>query len=139
ERNLILFVGRLWQSYKGAQLVAELGACGDLQTGDWRFVIAGAGPPDSNLSQLCSRLPNVELIADPGDDQLRDLFSRAAVLLLPSQMVAGPRGRWDGGEGFGIVILEAAIFGLASVTSDQGACPETVARLGSGVSVPPTL
>ncbi|MGI8808089.1 MAG: glycosyltransferase family 4 protein [Acidimicrobiales bacterium] len=137
ERRSILFVGRLGESYKGVDLVLEVAArfSGD---GLWRFVLAGDGRLSPDLDAKARRLANTSVVVAPTDDELNRLYQEAAVVLLPSRAQRLPGNRWVGGEGFGIVLLEAALAGATVLASDQGACPETVALLGNGLVRPPT-
>lgn len=131
DRDSVLFVGRLDEDYKGTDIALALAR--DLPP-SYKLVLAGWAPPDYTAA---ATRENVEIHIRPTDDELWALYSRAAVVVLPSAAIREGN-RWTGGEGFGIVLLEAAHAGCAVVASVDGACPETVALLQNGVIAPPT-
>lgn len=136
ERTSILFVGRLDEEYKGVDIVVELAERLSLDP-QWTFNIAGSGGVASRLRERIAIQTNLHLTVEPSDSELGRLYADAAIVLLPSRAIRHNRNRWEGGEGFGIVLLEAALSGATVVASDEGACPETVALLGNGFVGPP--
>jgi phosphatidylinositol alpha-1,6-mannosyltransferase len=63
------------------------------------------------------------------------VYREADLFVMPSRF-----GRWDGrwrGEGFGIVYLEAAAFGLASVAYDCGGATDIIRHGENGMLVEP--
>lgn len=135
---VVLFLGRLAERYKGADVV--LAVARELANDErWRFVLAGDGRLPSDLAQDAAELKNVRVVERPSPAEVTSFFQAATLLLLPSRVEVDSKNRWRGGEGFGIVLLEAALHGVPVVASDEGACPETVALLGHGVVAPPTV
>lgn len=110
-RKVLLAVGRLVPR-KGfdrlIRLLPELRrACGDVV-----LVIAGAGPEEAHLREEAARSPAgpyVRFVIAPDRARLASLYRAADVFALPV------RASKDDFEGFGIVFLEAALFGLPSV------------------------
>ena len=137
ERRIVLFVGRLGAVYKGADIFLSLASEASEHHPDWRFVMAGSGPVDSALTTRVRELSAVQLLPDPSDADLAATYAQAAILMLPSRAERGRGNRWVSGEGFGIVLLEAARHGVTVISSDEGACPEVVASLGNGIVCPP--
>lgn len=137
ERDIVLFVGRLDEPYKGLDVVLEV-ASRFADDPRWRFVIAGSSGHGDSQSHLAHAVPGLRTVTNPTDEELWSLYGHAAVLLMPTRASQLTRNRWVGGEGFGIVLLEAAAAGVPVIASDEGACPETVALLGNGVIAPPS-
>jgi len=74
-----------------------------------------AGKPEG-IDQLPTSLPEgVEITGYLSEEKKWNLMQRATLLIWPSLY-----------EGFGLPLLEAMSAGLPIVTSDRGACPETV-------------
>ena len=136
ERRVVLFVARLDESYKGADVVLELAH--RFANTTWRFILAGAGDLPGGLGRRAATRDNVEVVSNPSDARLAELLAETAIMVAPSRAERLPDNRWSGGEGFGIVLLEAAAAGVPVLASDEGACPETVALLGNGYVCRPT-
>ncbi|MBE7557419.1 glycosyltransferase family 4 protein [bacterium] len=122
KRPWIVMSGRLLPR-KGFSHV--LAALEDVR-GDWEVHVAGDGPARSELEALAARcaLPvHFHGWLPHHSDQLRRLYEEGGIFCLPSA-----------GESFGMALLEAMLAGMAVVTSDRTACPETVGE--AGVVVP---
>jgi glycosyltransferase involved in cell wall biosynthesis len=90
-----------------------------------RVVIVGSGSHEHPLRGLAG--PNVEFLGRVSDEQLRDLYRRAAVLLFPQI------------EDFGIVAVEAQACGLpvvAAATGGAGGALDSVVHEHTGELVP---
>lgn len=89
-----------------------------------RLLVVGTGSHDRALKRLAG--PNVEFLGRVPDEQLRDLYRRAAVLLFPQI------------EDFGIVAVEAQACGLPVVSAAAGGTLDSVihAKTGALVSEP---
>lgn len=133
DRDTVLFVGRVGEPYKGLELLLD---AFQLVPERYRLQVIGAGNEADVDRLMSSRLASrLSVAINASDPELAQAYSRAAVVVLPSRVQIDESGRYSGGEGFGMVILEAAAFGVPVVTSDEGACPETVGLLGNGVAV----
>ncbi len=132
-KKVVLAVGRLVPR-KGfdrlIRLLPELrAACGDVA-----LVIAGAGPEEGRLRKeavLSGVAAHVEFVIAPDRSALAALYRSAHVFALPA------RASKDDLEGFGIVLLEAALFGLPVVASRVGGIPEAVAEGETGLLADP--
>lgn len=90
---------------------------------DVTYTIVGAGPLLHRLRQMARGRPQIVVRGEVDDDGLRAAYRAADVFVLcPSHRPGG-----DGFEGFGIVYLEAASFGLVVVASRSGGVGEAVA------------
>lgn len=116
SREYVLGVGR-WIGYKNLHLVVEAGAQAGLPV-----KIAGGGPERDRIAAVAAAMKvQVDLIERPTDDELRQLYQRAAVLVFPAV------------EDFGIVPVEAQAAGTPVVAIRQGGARETVMDGVSGI------
>jgi len=84
-----------------------------------RLVVAGAGPEEERLRTLAS--PNVRLVGNANDAQLRWLYARCAATVSAAY------------EDFGLTPLEAAAFGKPSAVLRYGGFLDTVREGVTGV------
>lgn len=100
-----------------------------------RYVIVGPGPEGwPRLRSLAHQLGVGERVEYRGrvcDEQLRELYRQAAVLVMPSREVS------DNVEGFGLTFLEAAASGLPAVGGDSGGIRDAVIHERTGLLVDP--
>lgn len=82
------------------------------------------------VRELCLE-PHVRLLGEVDDDTLRELYYAADLFLMPALDIRGDV------EGFGIVLLEAALAGLPAVATRVGGIPEAVADGRSGILCAP--
>jgi len=136
RRNLIFTVSRLSDPHKGHDMALRAMPAILRELPDARWVIAGDGPLRASLERLARDLRIAEAIEWVGaiDDLQRDkLFATAEVFLMPSRV---PRDK-KGGEGFGIVYIEAAAAGLPSICANEGGATDAVKEGYSGYRVDP--
>ncbi|MFA5030168.1 MAG: glycosyltransferase [Patescibacteria group bacterium] len=98
------------------------------------FVISGNGPERDTLRTQIANLGIKEkiLIIQANDTELAGLYTQSScVLFIPTSTPDGDV------EGFGIVGVEAASFGVPTVASNQGGVPDAVADGISGNLVDP--
>lgn len=87
-----------------------------------QLIVAGALSEDAQRRLAQMRAPHVRVDAD--DSQLRELYSGAVAVLVPSLA-----------EGFGLPAIEAMACGAPVIAADAAALPETCA--GAALLVPP--
>jgi phosphatidylinositol alpha-1,6-mannosyltransferase len=137
ERRLeIVTVARLVERSKGHDVL--IGAMPSVlaRVPTARLSIVGDGPLRNELEELAATTGVRESVDFHGsvDDRTRDeLLSRAAVFALPTRLDDD-----GGGEGFGIVYLEAAAHGLPVVAGDAGGAPDAVVDDQTGLLVDAT-
>jgi len=87
------------------------------------LVVAGSGRHGERLHKMAG--PNVRFTGFVADDELRDLYSRARAVLVPSE------------EEFGLVALEAQAAGTPVIAFDAGGSKETVVDGVTGIRFTP--
>ena len=92
-------------------------------------VIGGTGPEHAEIKDRIARdrLAHVDLVGYIPDLDLPDYYRAADVFVLPTRTA----------EGFGLVLMEAAASGVASIATDSGAPREVVDDGVTGLLVPP--
>lgn len=129
----ILTVARLTDAHKGFDVMLRALASVRTRLPDARWVLVGDGPLRGELEQLARALAvadGVELRGQVGDDEVDAWFRRAHVFAMPSRVPLD-----GGGEGFGLVYLEAGARGLPCVAGKAGAVAEAVIDGTTGLLV----
>ena len=102
---------------------------------DLHYVLVGDGPERMSLEALSKQkgLENRILFrGEVGDDELRNWYALCtAFLLVPTPLTGSDM------EGFGIVYLEAAVFGKPVIASATGGVEDAVLHEKTGLVVPP--
>ena len=123
SNEFVLGVGRLVHEKGFDVLVEAVGALDPPRRP--KIVIIGVGPErQSLLHQAVALDVDLDLPGAVPPDQLRDWYSRATIVAVPSRR-----------EGFGLVAAEAAAAGRAVVGSAVGGIPEIVENGVSGLIV----
>lgn len=120
---------------KGIDLAIEAFARIAARHPDTDYVVAGRGPEQERLEALARRLgvgDRVRFVGAVTDDVKRSLFARCECFVMPTRVVPGDI------EGFGIVFLEAALFGKPAVGGDNGGVPDAVVHGETGLLVDTT-
>ncbi|MDP3985766.1 MAG: glycosyltransferase family 4 protein [bacterium] len=99
-----------------------------------RYVVIGEGPYRANLEELV-RIKNlterVDFLGNVSDSVREEWYRKADIFVLPTWS------RGDDVEGFGIVFLEAASYGMPVVSGRGGGVDEVVENGVTGISVDP--
>lgn len=130
DESLILCVTRLVKR-KGVDLLIEaVNRVRDRK--NTRVVIIGDGPERATLeAQAKQATALITVIPDATDEQLAEWYAAADLFCLPSRDLPNDM------EGFGIVHLEAASYGLPVVATKTGGVGEAVMHGTTGILVPP--
>jgi phosphatidyl-myo-inositol dimannoside synthase len=135
-RPTIVTVARLEQRYKGHDVLIRALPLVRQRVPDVEWLVVG----DGSLRQELERLADAQQLGETArflgvlPEEERDAaLDRAHVFAMPSRL---PPGR-VGGEGFGIVYLEAAAHGLPSVAGNVGGAPDAVVHGETGLLVDP--
>ena len=140
----MLTVARLdaGERYKGHRLalkaLEQLKRCNGLPT-HWQWRVVGEGNDRQALEQESKRLglnPWVRFLGGLSDDDLRQELRGCSLLLMPSSYGIEPDGRACG-EGFGIVYLEAAQAGRASIACLHGGQTDLIQDRHNGWLIEP--
>ncbi len=131
---VLLTVARL-EPRKGVDMVLRaLPAVREAVSGT-EYVVAGDGPDRPRLEALAAELDvarHVRFIGRFGDDMLAVLYGAADVFVMPGRAIP-PRSV----EGYGIVYVEAAHYGLPAIGGRSGGIPEAIAHEQTGLLVDP--
>ena len=123
----LLYFGRIDVIHKGLDTLLEALAILARDRPGLRLRMAGRGKDADRVRQMARELgveANLEMLGAVDEAARQDLFSGAAVQLMPSRF-----------EGFGMVAAEAMAAGVPLVAAAAGSLPEVVAD--GGVLVPP--
>lgn len=98
------------------------------------YLIIGSGPYQSELEKLAKELNLEDKIIFAGelsDNEARECYKMADIFVMPSRQIAGDV------EGFGIVYLESASFGLPVIAGRSGGVSEAILNGQTGILVNP--
>jgi phosphatidylinositol alpha-1,6-mannosyltransferase len=135
-RPTVLTISRMAHAYKGHDVLLDAVCSLRARIPDLQWVVIGDGELRPRLEHDAARrgLTGAARFLGIVTDQVRDdWLRRSHVFALPSR--TPPDGR--GGEGFGIVYLEAARHGLPVVAGRAGGVPDAVLHGRTGLLVSP--
>lgn len=102
---------------------------------DAKYIIGGKGPETPHLKKICTELnldDSVHFAGFLSEPEKHGLLSSATCYVMTSrQPISGDV------EGFGIVYLEAALYGVPSIAGASGGAPEAVVDGVTGLVVQP--
>lgn len=138
ERLTLLTVSRLDLNapYKRHDLVLRAVAALAAEYPNLAYHIVGDGPYRADLEALASELgieDRVDFLGRIPEESLADENAAAYAFVMPSRISLDP----PEGEGFGLVYLEAGIYGVPSVAASGGGSTETVLDGVTGILVTP--
>jgi phosphatidylinositol alpha-1,6-mannosyltransferase len=125
-RPLLLTVARLAKTErdKGIEHVIQALPAIALAVPGVRYAIVGAGADRPRLEQLardCGVAARVEFRGRVSPERLAEAYAESSLFVMPSAK-----------EGFGIVFLEAALFGKPSIGGNHGGTPEVIVDGATG-------
>lgn len=129
NKKVLLTVGRLVKR-KGHHLVIKAMPALLQSFPNLVYLIAGSGQEKSSLMSLAEKLQlsdKVVLLSDLGDEKLKLCYQSADIFVMPNIDLPGDI------EGFGLVYLEAALFGLPSIAGKSGGVGEAVIDTQTGL------
>jgi phosphatidylinositol alpha-1,6-mannosyltransferase len=136
ETPTVVTIARLEQRYKGHDVLLRALPLVRSRVAGARLVVVGDGPLQPAYESLAHSLGLDGSVEFPGalDDAARDdMLDRAHVFAMPSRLPLD-----GGGEGFGIVYLEAAVHHLPTVAGDVAGARDAVVHGETGLLVDPT-
>lgn len=137
----LLTVSRLSESeqYKGQDHVLQALAKIKLSHPEWKihYTIQGDGSDRSRLEKMTQELGLSSWVefkkAVKDRNELTELYEASDLFIMPSRF-----GRWKGrwrGEGFGIVYVEAGVFGVPSIAYNCGGATDIIENEKTGILV----
>ena len=136
DAHIVLTVSRLDERYKGHDVMMRALPLIAARVPEVRWVVVGDGPLRGELEGLAAVNNVKDRVRFTGrvTDAERDMwFKRARIFAMPSRLSAS-----GGGEGFGIVFLEANSWGLPVVAGAVGGALDAVVDGETGVLVDPS-
>ena len=137
-RPTIITVARLEDRYKGHDLMLRALPLVRASVPEVLWVVVGDGSLRNELEAEALRLgltDHVEFTGQVSDQERDRRLGSAHVFAMPSRLPASATG---GGEGFGIVYLEAGVHGLPVVAGAVGGALDAVVHDETGLLVDPT-
>ena len=137
RRPLVVTVARMEDRHKGHDVMVRAMALIRSKVPDAHWVVIGDGPLRGSIERLAAAHGLQDHVTFTGaiPDAERDAWlERARVFAMPSRL---PGGR-VGGEGFGIVYMEASARGLPVVGGNVGGALDAVVHGNTGLLVDPT-
>jgi phosphatidylinositol alpha-1,6-mannosyltransferase len=137
QASTVITVARLENRYKGFDVMIAAMPLVRARVPDVRWVLVGEGSLAAELEATARAVGVGDAITFTGavsDSERNRLLSRAAVFAMPSRLVVSN----GGGEGFGIVFLEASARGLPCVAGNVGGAVDAVVNGKTGITVDPT-
>ncbi len=131
-KSTVLTIAQLKNDYKGHDVLIEALAGVRHRVPDLRWVVIGDGPLRTELERLAQARGlngSARFLGWVSDAERDDWLRRADVFAMPSRLP---------GEGFGIVYLEAGVYGVPVVAGNVGGPLDAVEHGVSGLLVDPT-
>jgi phosphatidyl-myo-inositol dimannoside synthase len=133
----ILTIGRLRERYKGHDTLMHALPLIRARVPAARWVVVGDGPLRPELERLATAHEldgHVRFLGEVSDAERDEWLGRAHVFAMPARVPLGG----VGGEGFGIVFLEANAHGLPVVAGNVGGALDAVVDGETGLLVDPS-
>jgi phosphatidylinositol alpha-1,6-mannosyltransferase len=134
-RPTIVTIARMVDHYKGHDVMIKAVDRLRRDLPPVRWVVIGDGPLRETYERdVAARglLDHVEFTGSVSDRKRDELLERADVFAMPSRVPSG-----GGGEGFGLVFLEAAERGIPVVAGNEGGALDAVLHERTGLLVEP--
>lgn len=133
-RRYILSVGRLIPRKGFDVLIEAFAKLDQTRFSDVELWIVGEGPERKKLEEIAEQnlvQDSVKFLGTVQDEKLQKLYAGAEIFALTPREIDGDI------EGFGIVYLEAAAYGVPAVGTVTGGVPEAVIHDKTGLLAPP--
>jgi phosphatidylinositol alpha-1,6-mannosyltransferase len=143
RRDEVMICGRMsgMERYKGHETLFEaLPIASRILGRPVNLRVVGGGDDRARLELAALDMglgPQVTFTGRLAMEELREEYRRCGVFALPSRVIQRPIGHW-GGEGFGVVLLEAAACGRPVIASSEGGSPDALVPGETGLLTDPT-
>lgn len=139
EKKVILIVGRMvsWEQYKGHDELITVMPKIRKKMPETVLLIVGSGDDVKRLQNLAVEFKVNDSVVFAGRVSEKDLpsyYHACDLFVMPSRVVRKENGWW-GGEGFGIVFLEASACGKPVIGANSGGVPDAVLDNKTGLLV----
>lgn len=125
EKFTVLYVGQ-FRPFKGVDIL--INAARFLR--DVEFILVGEGYLKPKLIRMAEGMRNVSFCTAASDEELLSLYRRAHVICLPSTNTT---------EGYGLVLIEGALYGCVPLASNLPGVRENVSQLRGILFQPKSL
>lgn len=135
RRPTIVTIARMVDRYKGHDVMIEAVDQLRISMPELHWVVIGDGPQRGKYEERVADRAledNITFLGVVGDSERDDALASADVFAMPSRVPPG-----GGGEGFGLVYLEAGGHGVPVVAGDEGGAMDAVVDGVSGLLVDP--
>lgn len=142
NRDEVMICGRMsaMERYKGHEvLLKALPIATEMLGRPVKLRIVGNGDDRARLEFAAGDMglgAQVTFTGRLSIEELRENYRRCGVFALPSRVIQRPIGHW-GGEGFGLVLLEAAACGRPVIASSEGGSPDALTPGKTGLLTDP--
>jgi glycosyltransferase involved in cell wall biosynthesis len=129
------------EQYKGHDLVLKALATLKDEGLFIKYNIVGKGDDSDRLKKITRELGLTELVIFHGyvpDEKIGEIYGRSSVFVMPSRVVRREHDIW-GGEGFGLVYLEAGLYGLPVIACNEGGQTDCIIDEETGYLVNPDI
>lgn len=143
QRDEVMICGRMsgMERYKGHEVLFEaLPIASRILGRQVKLRVVGGGDDRARLELAAHDMglgAQVTFTGRLAMDEMRDAYQRCGVFALPSRVIQRPIGHW-GGEGFGVVLLEAAACGRPVIASSEGGSPDALVPGETGLVTSPS-
>lgn len=128
QSNVILTVGRIVKRKGFEDVIAIMPEIHKIHP-NAELHIVGTGPELDHLKNISQNKPYIKIHGKLSPAQLIDAYTKARLFAMPTKNLSGDV------EGFGIVYLEAASYGLPCIASNQGGASEAVEHQKTGIVI----
>ncbi|MDQ3728751.1 MAG: glycosyltransferase family 4 protein [Actinomycetota bacterium] len=136
QRPVVVTIARMNDRYKGHDVMLRAIDLVRARVPEVQWVVVGDGSLRPEYEQLAHEFGlerHVQFVGSVSDAERDAWLDRAQVFAMPSRVPPG-----GGGEGFGIVYLEAAAHGVPVVAGKEGGALDAVVDGHTGILVDPT-
>lgn len=137
NKKIILTVGNLVKR-KGHDIVLKSLKRLVKKRKDFVYLIVGNGPNNNNLKELVNKYKLTQFVKffeDVNDNELGLFYASCDLFIMPSRIIKNSSGQPIDVEGFGMVFLEANLYGKPVIGGDNGGQSDAIINNKTGFLV----